>query len=122
MAKAIERGLKSQGESTFLIPVISASASKVLAYDKIAFGCPSMGVEVLEESDFDPFFTSIEGKLKGKKVALFGSYGWGDGQWMRDWQERTIAAGANVFEDGLIAQEAPDEAEAEEYGKRFAKA
>jgi flavodoxin short chain len=122
MAKAIEKGLKANGEATTLIPVSKASASQVLAFDKIAFGCPSMGVEVLEESEFDPFFSSIEGKLKGKKIALFGSYGWGDGQWMRDWQDRVVSAGATLFDDGLTVQETPDEAEAEAYGKRFAQA
>ena len=67
-----------------------------------------MGDEVLEEGEFDPFFTSIEGKLGGKKVALFGSYGWGDGQWMRDWAERTTKAGANLYDDGLTVNGFPD--------------
>lgn len=68
-----------------------------------------MGGEVLEEGEFDPFFTSIEGGLSGKKVALFGSYGWGDGQWMRDWQDRVVAAGAVLYRgEGLIVNETPD--------------
>ena len=65
-------------------------------YDALVLGCPAMGSEVLEESEFDPWFTSIEGSINGKKVALFGSFGWGDGQWMRDWQERAEADGADV--------------------------
>ena len=69
-----------------------------------------MGAEVLEEGEFEPFFTALEGKLPGKKVALFGSYGWGDGQWMREWQERTEKAGAVLCGEGLIVNEAPDEA------------
>ena len=67
-----------------------------------------MGDEVLEEGEFDPFFSSIEGKLGGKKVALFGSYGWGDGQWMRDWAERTTKTGANLYDDGLLVNSFPD--------------
>lgn len=79
-------------------------------YDKIAFGCPAMGDEVLEEGEFEPFFASIEGQLGGKKIALFGSYGWGDGQWMRDWVERAQNDGAVLFQaEGLICNETPDE-------------
>ncbi len=79
-------------------------------YDRIAFGCPSMGDEVLEESEFEPFFASVEAKLGGKKIALFGSYGWGDGQWMRDWTERAKAAGAEITNgEGLIINDAPDD-------------
>jgi flavodoxin short chain len=120
MAKAIEKGLKEGGAETSLLPVDKAGAGDVEAHDSLAFGCPSMGTEVLEESEFEPFFASVEGKLGGKKVALFGSYGWGDGEWMRDWQKRVQDAGANVFEEGLIQQESPDEAECADYGKRFA--
>ena len=79
-------------------------------YDVIALGCPAMGDEVLEEGDFEPFFADLEGKLSGKKVALFGSYDWGDGQWMRDWFDRTRNAGADLCqEEGLIANNEPDE-------------
>lgn len=77
-------------------------------YDKIAFGCPAMGNEVLEEGEFEPFFASIEGQLGGKKIALFGSYGWGDGQWMRDWVARCNKAGANLYDEGLILCGFPD--------------
>jgi flavodoxin len=79
-----------------------------------------MGVEVLEESEFEPFFAEIEGGLAGKKVALFGSYGWGAGEWMEDWQARTEAAGAILFEEGLIQQDAPDEEACRSFGERFA--
>lgn len=81
----------------------------VSAYDALIFGCPAMGAEVLEEDVFEPFFTSIEGKLSGKKVGLFGSYGWGDGEWMRNWEERVKAAGAELVADGVMANEAPDD-------------
>ena len=76
-------------------------------YDAIAFGCSAMGDEVLEESEFEPFFSENEGKIKGRKIALFGSYGWGDGQWMRDWVERAKGLGAELIDEGLIANEAP---------------
>ena len=72
---------------------------------------PAMGAEVLEEGEFEPFFTALEGRLSGKKLALFGSYGWGDGQWMRDWYERAEGAGADLCGDeGLILNETPDAA------------
>ena len=75
----------------------------------IADGCSAMGAEQLEEAEFEPMFSSVEGALGGKKIALFGSYGWGDGQWMRDWCARCEDAGANLFEEeGLIVHEAPD--------------
>ncbi|MDR1538115.1 MAG: flavodoxin [Clostridiales bacterium] len=121
MAKAIEAGLNAGGDKAVLIPVGKASPSDVGKYGKFAFGCPSMGSEVLEESEFEPFFSSIENKLQGKKVALFGSYGWGDGQWMRDWQDRVGADGALLFEEGLTVQDAPDADDCAGFGKRFAK-
>ncbi len=83
--------------------------SKVAEYDAIAFGCPAMGAEVLEEGEFDPMFTEVEGSLSGKKIGLFGSYGWGDGQWMRDWEDRCNTAGANLIMDGVMANNAPDD-------------
>ncbi len=104
MASAIAAGM---GEGTELYSVDQFTGD-IAEYDKIAFGCPAMGDEVLEEGEFDPFFSSIEGKLGGKKVALFGSYGWGDGQWMRDWAERTTKAGANLYDDGLMVNGFPD--------------
>ena len=104
MASAIAAGM---GEGTELYSVDQFTGD-IADYDKIALGCSAMGDEVLEEAEFDPFFTSIEGKLGGKKVALFGSYGWGDGQWMRDWAERTTKAGANLYDDGLMVNGFPD--------------
>ena len=104
MASAIAAGM---GEGTELYSVDQFTGD-IADYDKIAFGCSAMGDEVLEEAEFDPFFTSIEGKLGGKKIALFGSYGWGDGQWMRDWAERTTKAGANLYDDGLMVNGFPD--------------
>ena len=104
MAQAIA---ESAGAELFAVSDFKGDISE---YDRIAFGCSAMGAEVLEEEEFDPFFTSIEGQLNGKTIALFGSYGWGDGEWMRNWVERAKADGAVVLNDeGLIANEAPDE-------------
>ena len=85
------------------------NSGKVAEYDGIAFGCPAMGAENLEESEFEPMFTEVEGSLSGKKIALFGSYGWGSGEWMADWEERSKAAGAVLVTDSVICQEAPDD-------------
>lgn len=105
MAKAVAEGAGAE-----LFSVSEIDAQKAASYDKLALGCPSMGSEVLEEDEFEPFFTELEGQLGGKKVALFGSYGWGDGEWMRDWQGRAAAAGAQLAGgEGLIVNEAPDD-------------
>lgn len=104
MAKAIAAGM---GEGTELYSVDKFTGD-IAEYDKIAFGCPAMGDEVLEEGEFDPFFSSIESKLSGKKVALFGSFGWGDGQWMRDWADRTSKTGANLYDEGLMVNGFPE--------------
>ena len=104
MAKVIA---ESAGAELFSVSAFSAS---VLDYDRIAFGCPSMGAEELEESEFAPFFDKIESQLNGKTIALFGSYGWGDGEWMRNWTERCTAAGAAVINgEGLIVNETPSD-------------
>lgn len=87
---------------------VSAFSSNIADYDAIALGCPSMGAEELEETEFAPFFDSIEDKLSGKTLLLFGSYGWGDGEWMRSWEERCRTAGAVLVDDkGYIVNEAP---------------
>ena len=107
MAQAVADGAKSAGAEAELLTVSEISADAAAAYDKLALGCPAMGAEVLEEGEFEPFFTALEGKLPGKKVALFGSYGWGDGQWMREWCQR--CSSAQLYdEDGLILNESPD--------------
>ena len=104
MAQAIA---DAAGAELFAVSDFSGS---IADYDRIAFGCSAMGDEVLEEDEFEPFFASIEGDLSGKTIALFGSYGWGDGQWMRDWVERAQGDGAQVLNgEGLICNEAPDE-------------
>ena len=110
MASAIAEGIREGGMECDLLNVADTNPTDAAAYAKIALGCPAMGAEVLEETEFDPFFTDLESKLSGRKVALFGSYGWGDGQWMRDWVERAQGDGAQVLNgEGLICNEAPDE-------------
>ena len=109
MAKLVAEGIEGAGKKADLINADDFSASDVGKYDAIAFGCPSMGDEVLEEEVFEPMFSEVEGSLGGKTVGLFGSYGWGDGQWMRDWVDRCNEHGANVVGD-VIANEYPDDA------------
>lgn len=84
-------------------------SSKISAYDAIAFGCPAMGAEVLEEAEFEPMWNECEGSLSGVKIALFGSYGWGDGEWMRTWEESAGNAGAILACDSVMANEEPDD-------------
>ncbi len=115
MAQKVAEGINAAGAEADLREVSSVDASEIKDFNKIAFGCPSMGDEILEEESFEPFFESIEGNLNGKKVALFGSYGWGEGKWMADWVERTIGDGAKVLNDeGLTINETPDAAGEEE--------
>ena len=109
MADAVEAGAKDKGAEVVKMGPGEFSADKVAAYDAIAFGSPAMGAEVLEEASMEPFVTALEGKVSGKKIALFGSYDWGDGQWMRDWEARCKEAGANLVMPGVIAHLKPDE-------------
>ena len=109
MAAAVVEGAKEAGAEAALFTASEFSAEQVGGYDAIAFGCPSMGAEQLEESEFEPMFTACEGALRGKNIALFGSYGWGDGEWMRSWEERCGGDGANLVCDSVICCEAPDE-------------
>ncbi len=109
MAEAVERGAKSAGADTVLLEVNAFDPSSISHYDAVAFGCPAMGSEVLEESVFEPMFSAVESSLNGKKVGLFGSYGWGSGQWMDDWMSRVQNDGANLVQPGVIANYAPDD-------------
>ena len=100
------------------------SGEKMDAYDAIGFGCPSMGSEQLEEGEFEPMFEDCKSHLNGKKVALFGSYGWGDGEWMRNWEAECLSLGANMVCECVICQETPDEealAACEALGKALAE-
>lgn len=123
MANAVLTGAKSAGAEAELFTVSDITAAKALEYDVLALGCPAMGGEVLEENEFEPFFTELESSLNCRKCALFGSYGWGDGQWMRDWFDRSKAAGANLLNEGLMIHETPDTAgiaDCETFGKALA--
>lgn len=108
MAMAVAEGAKNKGAEVSVLTAGEFSAAQMSAFDAVAFGCPSMGAEQLEESEFEPMFSDCEGEIRGKNIALFGSYGWGDGQWMRDWAERTTKTGANLYDDGLMVNGFPD--------------
>lgn len=108
MADLIFEGAQSAGAEVTLTEVSDADALTALSADVIALGCPSMGAEELEESQFEPFVASIEGRVKGKKLALFGSYGWGDGEWMRNWSARMEKAGAVLAAESITVNESPD--------------
>ena len=77
--------------------------SEVAEFDQIVLGCPAMGAEELEDGEFRPFFEVLMSEANNKKFALFGSYGWGDGEWMRLWQDEVVSLGGNLLTDGLIA-------------------
>ncbi|MGN0182711.1 MAG: flavodoxin [Candidatus Ornithomonoglobus sp.] len=119
MAAAVAEGA---GAELFSVSEFKGS---IADYDAVAFGCPAMGSEVLEEDEFEPFFAVIESQLSGKKVALFGSYGWGDGEWMRTWEERVKSNGAVLAGgEGLIVNETPDDdalAQCKALGKKLAE-
>ena len=109
MAQAVAEGARKAGASAELFTATEFDGGKVDAFDAIAFGCPAMGTEELEDSEFAPMFESCESKLSGKKIALFGSYGWGDGEWMRTWEDTCRNDGASLVCDSVICQEAPDD-------------
>lgn len=109
MAQAVAEGVKEAGKEAEVVDVSAASLDELKKASAFALGCPAMGAEVLEESEMEPFVCDVEGFAAGKKIALFGSYGWGDGQWMRDWTDRMSSAGASIVNgEGLICQEVPD--------------
>ena len=109
MANAIAEGAKSVNPDAALYSVSDISADSAAEFDTLILGCPAMGAEELEDSEFEPMFSDCEGKLGGKKIALFGSYGWGDGEWMRTWEETCKADGAVLACESVLANEAPDD-------------
>ena len=110
MAGSVAEGAKSAGAEVSVFTAADFSADMVDQFDSIAFGCPSMGSEQLEDSEFGPMFNACEAKLSGKKIGLFGSYGWGSGQWLEDWCARCKEDGAVMQEEpGVMANEAPDD-------------
>ena len=124
MAQAVAEGITAAGKTPELVFVSEIPADALKDEAAFALGCPAMGAEVLEESEMEPFVMAVETFAKGKTIALFGSYGWGDGQWMRDWTERMQSAGAEIVGgEGLICNETPDEEaleECRELGKQLA--
>lgn len=110
MATAVAQGAEEAGTKADIVNVSDASVDALKGLKGFALGCPAMGAEVLEEMEMEPFMCELEGSLAGKSVGLFGSFGWGDGQWMRDWEERCKGAGATVVGgEGVICQETPDD-------------
>ncbi|MEW9095898.1 MAG: flavodoxin [Clostridiaceae bacterium] len=125
MAAAIAEGAKNENVEVELLPVSQATLDKVKNANALALGCPSMGSEVLEEYEMEPFVESISNDVSGKPLALFGSYDWGDGQWMREWVERMEDCGANLIHEGLIIHLTPEDdglEECKELGKKLAEA
>lgn len=125
MASAIGDGVKVAGKEPVFLSPSEAKVSELTELNGFAMGCPAMGCEVLEETEMEPFVSEVESIIKGKKVVLFGSYGWGDGQWMRDWEERMKSAGAIIIGgEGIIAHEMPQDADIERcnnFGKQLAE-
>lgn len=125
MARAIADGIRKADVEADLFTIAEFGSNSLEGYSRLAFGCPSMGAEVLEESEFEPFFALADNVIAGKKIALFGSYGWGDGEWMRNWEARVRSDGAALYNDkGLIINLTPDSdgiKECEEFGTGFAK-
>lgn len=109
MAEAVTQGAAEKGAEAVMLTAAEFDASMMDSFDAVAFGCPSMGAEELEDSEFAPMFEACEPKLSGKKIALFGSYGWGDGEWMRTWEESCKNDGAVFACDSVICNESPDD-------------
>ena len=109
MADAMAEGAKSAGAEVELFTADAFTIEKLGGVDGVLFGCPAMGNEVLEESEFEPMFASVESRLSGMPVGIFGSYGWGSGEWMEDWKKRCVDDGAKVYGDGVIVNDAPDD-------------
>lgn len=109
MAETVAESIREAGADAVLREVGEISAAEAAEYPALALGCPAMGAEVLEEAEFEPFFAELEGSLRGKKLVLFGSYGWG-GSYMQDWEKRAADAGAGFAAESVLALNAPDEA------------
>ena len=108
MANAVVEGVKSSGADAELFNSLEFDASLLSSYDAVAFGCPAMGAEQLEDFEFEPLFESCRPSLSGKKLGLFGSYGWGNGQWMRDWEENCRQSGAILSSESVICSGYPE--------------
>ena len=124
MAQKVVEGAKASGADVDVFTATSFNEILIDSYDVIAFGCPAMGSEQLEDSEFEPMFEKCRPKLSGKQIALFGSFGWGGGEWMRDWEQNSTRDGAILVCEGLIQNETPDaegEAACVDLGKKLAE-
>ena len=108
MANLISEGSKSVGIEVSLYQASDFTEEIAKTYNRIAFGCPSMGVEVLEEVEFQPMFDAVKNHLKDKNIALFGSYGWGDGEWMRTWLDECSRLNCHIIGEQVIISGEPD--------------
>ena len=109
MAKSVASGAGAAGAEVDILTASEFDATRITDYDAIAFGCPAMGSEQLEEEEFEPMFELCKPALRGKRIALFGSYGWGDGEWMRSWEASARGCGAELACESVICADAPDE-------------
>ena len=109
MANKVAEGAKAAGAEVEVISADDFDGTDISGFDGVAFGCPAMGDEELEDTVFQPVFEACEPKLAGRKVALFGSYGWGDGDWMRSWEEKCQNDGVALAVDSVICNEEPDD-------------
>ena len=109
MAASVAEGVQDAGAEAVMMTASEFDVTMMDTFDAVAFGCPSMGAEELEESEFAPMFSACEAMLSGKRIALFGSYGWGDGEWMRTWEENCKNNGADLVCEPVICNEAPDD-------------
>ena len=109
MAAAVAQGVRDGGGEVMVKTAAEFTEAELDQFDAVAFGCPSMGAEELEETEFEPLFERCRGGIRGKRLGLFGSYGWGAGEVMRTWEERVRAAGAERVSEGGMCNEAPDE-------------
>lgn len=124
MAEAVLEGMQEAGAEAVIMTPDQVNAADIASFDGVALGCPAMGAEVLEDAEFEPVYDEIKGSLAGKKVALFGSYGWGDGEWMRSWEDDCASNGITLTVDSVICNEAPDDsavAECKALGAALAK-
>lgn len=124
MANLIAKGAKEEGAEVNLMTFGEASVDDVKNCDIVLLGGPAMGAENLEESEVEPFVESIEGEVSGKKMVLFGSFGWGGGAYMTEWENRMEENGAELLEKEVVVQESPEGEDAEkliELGKKIAK-
>lgn len=123
VAELIKKGIELSGKSAELVKVSSVSVEDIKKEEVLIIGCPACGVESLDETEMEAFINSLQGQIEGKKVALFGSYSWGTGEWMEAWQERMQSYGVILISDGLIVneEEIDDNNKCIEFGKLIAE-